>query len=212
MTRILIFANGELPNLEAARSLLHMDDLLIAADGGVRHIHNLGLVPHSIVGDLDSIPFDLLPLIEKGVRVVQFPADKDETDLELTINHALTFNAEQIVIVAALGNRLDQTLANIGLISDMKLSSLDVRIDDGVEAAFFCRDQIQVHGRSGDLVSLIPWQGEVAGVLTDGLKWPLKKETLYPHKTRGISNEMFGEQATITINSGLLLVVHRRLS
>jgi thiamine pyrophosphokinase len=212
MTRILIFANGELPSLEAARGLVHADDLLIAADGGTRHILALGLTPHSIVGDLDSISFDLQPLVDKGAQVVRFPGDKDETDLELTISHALTFHPDQVVIVAALGNRLDQTLANIGLISDMRLSSLDVRIDDGVEDALFCRDQVQVHGRSGDLVSLLPWQGEVAGVRTEGLKWPLKSETLYPQKTRGISNEMLGAEATVTIDSGLLLVVHRRQS
>jgi thiamine pyrophosphokinase len=212
MTRILIFANGELPSLEAARGLVRVDDLLIGADGGTRYILELGLTPHSIVGDLDSVSFDLQPLIDKGVQIAQFPGDKDETDLELTINHALTFHPDQIVIVAALGERLDQTLGNIGLISDMRLSSLDVRIDDGVEEALFCRDQVQVRGRSGDLVSLIPWQGEVAGVRTEGLKWPLKSETLYPQKTRGISNEMLGAEATVTIDSGLLLVVHRRQS
>ena len=208
MTRILIFANGVLPDLEAARGLIHHGDMLIAADGGLHHILALGLVPHSIVGDLDSISIDLQPLIDKGVQVVKFSADKDETDLELAIDHALKFAPHQIVIVAALGNRLDQTLGNIGLIGGF--SSPDIRLDDGVEEAFLCRDQVRVHGSSGDLVSLIPWQGEVAGVRTDGLKWPLHNETLYPHKTRGISNEMLADEARVTIDSGLLLVLHRR--
>jgi thiamine pyrophosphokinase len=80
-----------------------------------------------------------------------------------------------------------------------------------VEQAFFCRDQAQVRGRSGDLVSLIPWGGEVRGVCTQGLRWPLSNEILFPHKTRGISNELLGEVANIQIQSGLLLIVHRRL-
>ena len=89
-------------------------------------------------------------------------------------------------------------------------------LDDGVEEIYFCRasspqgNQAEVHGRSGELVSLIPWGAPVEGVRTDGLRWPLSDETLYPNKTRGISNELLGEQATVRIRSGLLLVVHRR--
>jgi thiamine pyrophosphokinase len=67
-----------------------------------------------------------------------------------------------------------------------------------------------VHGRPGDIVSLIPWSGEVRGVCTEGLHWPLRDETLYPEKTRGISNEMENETAAISQKSGLLLVIHHR--
>ena len=88
---------------------------------------------------------------------------------------------------------------------------LNVQFDDGVEQAFFCRDTAQVEGRRGDLVSLIPWGEEVRGVHTEGLRWPLSNETLFPYKTRGISNEMLSEIAHIEIESGLLLIVHRRL-
>jgi thiamine pyrophosphokinase len=79
-----------------------------------------------------------------------------------------------------------------------------------VEEIFLCRDQVQVHGRRGDIVSLIPWGGAVAEVKTLNLKWPLHSETLYPDRTRGISNEMLGESASISIGSGSLLIVHRR--
>jgi thiamine pyrophosphokinase len=79
-----------------------------------------------------------------------------------------------------------------------------------VEEVFFCRDQAEVHGRRGDLVSLIPWGGAATGVRTNGLKWPLSDEMLYPEKTRGISNEMLAESAQIEITSGLLLIIHRR--
>ncbi len=210
MSRVLIFVNGELPNPEAARALVGVDDILIAADGGLRHILGLGLTPRSIVGDLDSISMDLRPLIDQGVQVIEYSHDKDETDIELAIRHALTLHPRQIVIVAGLGGRIDQTLGNIGLLNDPGLSGLDVRIDDGVEEILLCRERIQVHGQTGDIVSLIPWQGEVHGVLTENLKWPLSQETLFPNKTRGISNEMLGPEATVHISSGLLLVVHHR--
>jgi len=207
--RIIIFANGELPDLEKARVLLSDDDFIIAADGGTRHALDLGLTPHVIVGDLDSLPenFDISKFENE---VVLYPKDKNETDLELAIQHALTLNSQEIIIIAALGGRLDQTLGNIALISDLRPSPFDLRLDDGLEEVFFCRDTCEINGTLGDTVSLLPWQGEVTGIVTTGLKWSLQNETLYPNKTRGISNEMTVEVATVQIKSGLLLIVHRR--
>ncbi len=209
--RIIIFANGDLPDLEKARALLHEDDLIIAADGGTRHALALGLTPNVIVGDLDSLPANF-EISKFENEVILYPRDKNETDLELAIQHALTLNPEQVIILAALGGRLDQTLGNIALISNLRPSTFDIHLDDGIEEIFFCHDTCEINGTPNDLVSLIPWQGEVAGIVTTGLKWPLQNETLYPNKTRGISNEMVGEAATVQIKSGLLLIVHRRIN
>ena len=205
--RIIIFANGDLPDLEKARALLHDDDFIVAADGGTRHALALGLTPNVIVGDLDSLPSNFEPSTFNG-EIVLYPKDKNETDLELAIQHALTLNPEQVIILAALGGRLDQTLGNIALI--IHHSSFIISLDDGIEEVFFCSENSQINGNRGDIVSLIPWQGEVTGIVTTGLKWPLQKETLYPNKTRGISNEMTGDTATVQIKPGLLLIVHRR--
>lgn len=206
--RILIFANGELPNLEAARKLPLPDDFIICADGGTRHALALGLIPQVIIGDMDSLPDGFESSIFKG-EFIQVSADKNETDLELALQYALAFHPAEILIIAALGGRLDQTLGNISLITDPKFSTFDIQLSDGVEEIFLCRDQALVKGGSGDIVSLIPWGGEASGVETENLKWPLRKEILYPYKTRGISNEMLGEEASVKISSGLLLIVHR---
>lgn len=208
--RIIIFANGDLPDPDKAHAHLRESDFIIAADGGTRHALALGLTPNIIIGDLDSATFDFRPLTEKGTQVIRFSQDKNETDLELAFQHALTLNPEQIIILAALGGRLDQTLGNIALISNLRPSTFDLRLDDGIEEVFFCRDECNIKGANGDIVSLIPWQGEVTGIVTTGLKWTLQNEILYPHKTRGISNEMMNDTATIQIKSGLLLIIHRR--
>jgi thiamine pyrophosphokinase len=205
--RIIIFANGDLPDLEKARALLHEDDFIIAADGGTRHALALGLTPNFIIGDMDSFNVERLTL---NVQVLQFPRDKNETDLELAIQHALTLNPEKVIILAALGGRLDQTLGNIALLNNVERLTLNVCLDDGIEEVFFCRDRCEIMGTVGDTVSLIPWQEEATGVVTTNLKWPLQNEILYPQKTRGISNEMLGDAATVQIKSGLLLIVHRR--
>jgi thiamine pyrophosphokinase len=211
LNRIVIFANGGLPDLDKARALLRRNDFVLCADGGTHHALALGLTPNLIVGDLDSADKnDLQKLQKAGVEIELFPGDKNETDLELALTRSLEMNPSQILIVAALGGRFDQTLANMALLTNPQLASLDIRLDDGVEEIFFCRDQVQVHGGRGDLVSLIPWGRPVHGIQTQGLEWPLTNESLYPDKTRGVSNEMISESASIKIESGLLLIVHRR--
>ena len=211
MSRVIIFANGEIPDLKKARALLQPDDYIICADGGSRHALALYLKPDLVIGDMDSIQKGHWQRLKKsGISIELFPRDKNETDLELAVHRAIDMRPEQIVIIAALGGRLDQTLGNISLLADTRLSSSNIRLDDGVEEIILCRDQAQIRGRSGDIVSLIPWQGIVTGVQTKDLKWPLTDETLYPDKTRGISNEMTGETASVSIRSGSLLIVHRR--
>lgn len=207
--RALIFINGDLPDLDAARRILEPDAFMIAVDGGTRHLLALGLLPSVVIGDLDSLdPAHLLTLEKNHVEIIQHPKDKDETDLELALNYALDLGYRNIRLVAALGGRLDHTLGNLSLLTKPSLAGLDLRIEDGVEEAFFVRRQAQIHGRAGETVSLLPWNGDVTGIQTEGLRWPLRHETLKAHKTRGISNEMVSDVAKISIDSGLLLCIH----
>ena len=121
--RLIIFANGILPNVEAARTLLQRGDRIVCADAGARHARRLGLMPDLVVGDLDSIAADDRDwLVQNGVQVITYPHDKDETDLELAIQHALPEDPQRIIIIAALGARLDHTLGNIALLADDSLT------------------------------------------------------------------------------------------
>ena len=217
MPRIVIFANGELPDLETARELLLTDDYLIAADGGANHLLKMGILPEIVIGDLDSVDEDtLFDLTSAEVEIKQYSEDKDETDIELALRFAVELRPSAILIVGALGGRLDQTLANLSILTDPTLPRIDIRLADGVEEAFFLRastakeGQVEVRGRSGDTISLIPWHGPVEGIATEGLQWPLYGETLFPGRSRGISNVMLEGKASIRIQSGLLLIVHRR--
>src|SRR5690242_18132651 len=104
MPRTVIFANGELINLNAARAALRSDDFLIAADGGAHHCHTLGLTPKVVIGDFDSLtPEELKALSASGTWLIQHPARKDQTDLELAIAYAIEHGADDILILGALG-------------------------------------------------------------------------------------------------------------
>ena len=164
MPRLIIFANGPIPDLESARRVLRPNDVIYAADGGSRHALALGLFPSCVIGDLDSLPQDDRWKLEAGgVEVRPFPRDKDMTDLELAIQYGLQAGYREILILGGLGGRIDHSLGNLSLLTGLALEALDIRMDDGVEQAFFTRGSCEVHGRPGDIVSLIPWGGQVTG-------------------------------------------------
>jgi thiamine pyrophosphokinase len=209
--RALIFVNGTVPDLNAARRILREDDYWIAADGGCAHALALGRAPDVLIGDFDSLPDQARgPLQLAGTVIRSFPAEKDETDLELAVWFALQEGYTAILILGALGGRTDQILANLSLLTDPALREYDIRIDDGCEEALRVGEETVLHGSAGDLVSLLPWGAPAEGVVTEGLKYPLRAETLVPYKTRGVSNRMLAEQAYVSVERGVLICIHTR--
>ena len=112
--RTIIFVNGIISDYSSLNRWLQADDHLICADGGVRHCLAMGLQPSVIVGDLDSAPSEVVEdLVAQGVLIERHPPAKNQTDLELAIERALQDGADEILLLGALGGRLDQTLANL---------------------------------------------------------------------------------------------------
>jgi thiamine pyrophosphokinase len=216
--RAVIFANGEQFDLEAIRGQIRAGDSLIAADGGLRYLNALALKPHIVIGDLDSIAqHEIVELETQGVRIDRYPPEKDETDLEIALKTAVSEGCESILVIAALGGRLDMTLANIALLALAELTAVDVRLDNGLEEVFLIRpgggkENIGrlIQGETGDRVSLLAWGGPAQGVRTEGLYYPLHDETLYPESTRGISNQMVEPNARVAVQQGLIICIHAR--
>jgi thiamine pyrophosphokinase len=210
-TRAVIFANGLLPDPESAKRLLREVDYWIAADGGSRHALACGRAPDVLIGDLDSLPDAVRDSLQRaGTKIQAYAAEKDETDLELALAYAIREGYSRILILGGLGGRTDQILANLSLLTDPALEKLDVRMDDGREEAVWIREKIHLRGKAGDIVSLLPFGVPAEGVVTEGLKFPLRRESLVPFRTRGISNRMLGEDAVITVEKGILLCLHTR--
>ena len=207
----LIFANGELTHPEAVRELARNAKLIIAADGGLAHVQSLGLKPNLIVGDLDSVTPDQVRWAEEqGCEIRRFPEDKDETDLEQALRAAEESGCKNVIITAALGSRLDQTQSNIFLMNLPCLSEIELRIDEGDQEVILILQSIEVTGKAGDTVSLLPLSPIVRGITTSGLKYPLIDESLVFFQSRGISNRMLSNSAKIQIQSGILLCIHTR--
>lgn len=210
--RAVIFANGLIRKIHLINELIEENDFIISADGGLRYIRTLNLKPNLVVGDLDSINNDDVKFLTiNNIEILKFPREKDQTDLEIAVRESVKRNYRNILIIGALGGRIDQTLANLGLIASFSNNKVQIKFDDGQERIMLIQDQFLLSGKKGDTVSLIPLCLPVKGITTQGLKYSLNGESLLPYQTRGISNEMLGDSAKIEITSGTMLCIHIRI-
>lgn len=208
MSGVTIFANGECPHPQLVKALIPAENILIAADGGYHLAVSLGYTPDHVVGDMDSIAPNESTSYPDSITFHRFPPEKDQTDLELCLDLALSLRAADVTIVGGLGGRADHYLANITLIFAPKFSQLDIKFIDGLTTIGKILGERSVQGSLGDTFSLLPWGMDVTGITTKGLSYPLRGETLFAGSPRGVSNQMDNELATIRADKGNLLFIH----
>ena len=208
---VLVFANGDLEEIEWIRPYLASATAVIAADGGTKHLIRLGHPPDAVIGDMDSLSQQARHwLAAANVPLIVAPVNKDETDLELTLLHAAAQYKADILIFAAFGGRLDQTLANILLLAHPALTECRIEMLAPNERIWLVTTETEIRGEVGDIVSLIPLGGDVVVRQTHGLLWSLKDEILTFGPARGVSNEMTADVANVSVGSGTLLCIHTR--
>ncbi len=213
--RAVILANGPLPDPEAARRHIGTEDWLICADGGTRHALTMGLTPDVVIGDFDSLGPEIRAVLEsRGVQMRAYPADKDQTDLELALELAVSEGFTAIDILAVQGGRLDQSLANLLLLVRPEWGQAQVRAIVESEVAWVVRggQRVEISGAPDDRLSLIPLAHQVTGVTLTGVQWPLDKATLELGSTLSISNALTEPTAHLHVGEGVLLVVHETLT
>ena len=208
--RAVIFANGTMESWPDGLQRPLTDDLVIAADGGLDRCLAWKITPDVVVGDLDSADPALVTRMQRrGVEIIRHPPRKDETDLELAFKLALERKIRTIVVLAALGARWDMTLSNVMILAAPYLTQAQVTLLDGSLEMMCLRGgrSMEITGRPGDRVSIIPLAGAAHGVILQGLEYPLNMATLPPGATRGLSNTLVNSTAEIRLDKGCLLVV-----
>lgn len=213
--RALVLADGDAPtraDLDVAwPGWADGIELVVAADGGARLASALGLRIDRWVGDGDSLGDEgLAELRARGIPVDRARPDKDESDTELAVRAALDAGASDITIVGALGGvRFDHALANVALLGlpaqldrPARLLAPEARVQLLVGPG-----ELDLGGRVGDIVSLLPLSEDVEAVVTSGLRYPLRDEPLRAGPARGLSNVRAASDARVAIGSGRLVVI-----
>lgn len=209
--RAVIFANGESALNERLTSEINKAQLLIAADGGLHHFQEIGILPHVLIGDFDSIQaIQMNELESTDIITIQHPTRKDETDLELALQYAKQQGINQAIVFYALGSRWDMTITNLLLPTLEMFHDLDIQFIDGLQEISLLRSGSTIHfsGRVGDTISLIPVGGNATGINSDGLEYPLFNDTLRLGSSRGVSNVLLKDKASVQLTTGFLLCIH----
>lgn len=180
-------------------------DFIICADRGYRHCKALGLVPDVLLGDFDSLD---IPLPE-GIERHTYPAEKDETDLQLAIDFAIQKGFKEIYCIGVFGGRCDHFLGNIGLMKWAKDRGANLIFEDSETYMFLLSGEVILPKRENHYLSLFPFF-EDATVTLKGTKYAVEEAVLRVGDTLGISNEIKEDFARITVKTGSAIILQCR--
>ena len=188
--------------------VLPADTVVVGVDGGVEVARGLGYEIDVAVGDFDSLsPVTLASLERSGARIERHPAAKDASDMELALEAALRFEPERIVVIGGNAGRLDHLAGGLLLLAADRYARVRVDAQFGEAAVHVVRVERILEGSPGELVSLFAVHGPALGVVTEGLRYPLRGETLAPGSSRGLSNVFDADRARVAVERGVLLAI-----
>ena len=193
-------------NYEPLRRHINEEDYIICVDGGSRHLEGLRVIPHIVIGDLDSA--GVLP---QGVEVLKFKSEKDETDTMLAIMHGFSMGCRDFLMLGGLKGRLDHTYANFCTLQYIfRHGGRGCIVDCDNEAYFVENGEISFKRREGYYFSVFPFGGEAQGVTERGFKYTLENGTMKTDFPNGVSNEFAADEGTVSVKSGALLIILSR--
>ncbi|MCC3144781.1 thiamine diphosphokinase [Halanaerobium sp. Z-7514] len=213
--KALLVLNGELDlNKEEIKELIKSNQInyIIAVDGGADKLKDSAINPNLIIGDLDSISVKTKEFFAKqGVEIKKYPVEKDQTDSELAVDYCLDKALNEVFLIAALGGRIDQELANLNLLEYISSNQLKAKIiAKNIEIALIT-DSKKFKEKENYRLSLIPQTKTVENVSIQGCKYNLENKNLFRHKTRGISNLITEKEAEVSLQKGSLLYILEKL-
>lgn len=187
------------------------DTRVMAADKGLLYARQAGIPVDYILGDFDSLPAGILEEYEnRGIRIRRYPPEKDYTDTHLALLWAMEEGAKRVTILGGLGSRFDHSFANIGLLAMLLEHGVAAEIIDPWNRIFMMdrthSGQMTIRKEENTFISLIPYTEKVTGVTLHGFQYPLEDAVLTIGISRGISNELIGDEGTIQVKEGILLV------
>lgn len=199
MEKCIIFGAAAFSPLVAP---IENGDLLIAADGGLRHFDALDCNPDVILGDFDSLGY-----IPNNAWV--HPVEKDDTDLMLAVRHGLDQGFREFHLYGAFdGDRLDHTLANFQTLAFLqKHGAQGYLIGKQYIATVIQNQTIRFTAEWEGIISVFCMGCDARNVTIRGLKYEVENATISSDFPLGVSNHFQGREAQISVTDGQLLIL-----
>ncbi|MBW6515814.1 MAG: thiamine diphosphokinase [Candidatus Cloacimonetes bacterium] len=181
--------------------------LLVSVDSGTNSLYRQEIIPDVIIGDMDSIQPEILEHYRELTTIIIHPSQKDETDTELALNWCIENDIQEILFINRLQGNFAHSWGVVTLLFKARTKGIKAKISNFKELIMLIPHSWSYRGILGKKISLIPLTEVVTGVDTSGLGYPLRKEPLFWHSTRGLSNVFIDSEIKICYDSGELLVV-----
>ena len=204
---VLIIGNGNDANKSYIENL--NIDYVICADGGLEKAARLGVVPNVILGDFDSVDPDVLRKYQSmNIETQKFPAEKDYTDMELSIEFAVESGFKNIVLIGATGSRLDHSTANIMLLEKYFNIGVNIEIIDNNNKIQIISDNTDLYldHKENYFVSIVPITDLISGLTLEGFKFPLDDVIVKRGSTLCVSNEIIKNKGRVLLKGGTALL------
>ncbi len=178
-------------------------DLVIAADGGYTHLKSLGIEPDVLLGDFDSL--EILP---QHRHMIRHSPVKDDTDMALAAAYAQQQGCRRFLLYGGLGGRLDHTLANLQLLMGLARGGAEPYLIGGgnIITAVAC-GRVCFGAQARGMISVFCLSEPARDVWEHGLKYSLSGDTLTCDITRGVSNEFTGQESSVEVHDGTLVIL-----
>lgn len=179
-------------------------DVVIVCDGGYNYAKEHEIKPDLFIGDFDSYFGD----VEDGVEVIHAPTVKDDTDALLAVKFAMESGVKDFLLLGATGGRIDHQFANFAVAAYIADNGGCCEMIDKNNRIYSIKNQkITLNKKLGWSLSVFSYSDKSVGVNLTGVKYPLTDATITNTFPIGVSNEITEEQATIEVESGILLIV-----
>ncbi len=187
---------------------------IIAVDNGLKILNEINIKPNHIVGDFDTVKSEILDLYKEdtSIKIHKFNPIKDNTDTDIAIRLAVEFKSDEIIILGAIGTRVDHLLGNIHVLKYALDSNIKCKIiDENNEIQLIDKTTIiKKKDITKKYISLIPLTEKVEHINLKGFKYELKNGTLAMGSSLGISNEISKEEAIIEFDNGILIMINSK--
>lgn len=200
--KIAIFLNGEGLLPERARLALKTIDIIIAADGGANYCLQNEIIPHYIIGDLDSIKKHGLQLPETSELI--HLSDQYSTDLEKALKLAESLEPESLTVLNATGKRSDHAIANLLFLQQINERLPVEVIDNFGRLTFLKAGKHSFNLPVGQTVSFTSWKS-VKELTLSGFEYPLDRQSFEGFFV-GISNVVKESPCSVSFTEGRLIM------
>lgn len=210
MKKALLISGGRQVSKELIEK--YKDRFIIVADGGAKLLKKYELKADLLLGDLDSIDEETLCYVkENKIEIKKFPAKKDFTDTALCIDYLLEEDYKDLVILGALGTRLDHELANLYNLKMLYKLGVSAKIvDDNNEVIYVEKGEFEFEKSDKKYFSIIN-AGDKMSFTTKGLYYEVEDlEINFNNPSRAVSNEIVKDKATVKINFGSAFIIQSR--